>query len=289
VTREVPGAMINRNLFTQVNQDSGSLTSATTVVHRFAEQGEYRGVLVDRRGVATGEFSISVGEEKRPEHQEEGGHEAAFPASVQVDLTSLQASSLGAAGHASSSASGDDDGCGCDDEEEGQGGTMRVAPQGYAVFNVPAGAAGGYAVELYKSGESGRGKKEFDSRALGESDMLAVVLLRPGTYSVTNASNGTKANLKVAYPEKAPGLLEPVKVVCAADGIRPNDIRVHPTQGLVFSFETPSRVKIDLVAPEDRARPSAPAAPPKAASQGTTTAKKHSRRLQLYPRRLVRH
>jgi hypothetical protein len=282
VTREMPGAMINRNLFTQVNQDSGSLTSATTVVHRFAEQGEYTGVLIDRRGVATSEFSISVGEEKRPEPQE-GGHEAPFATSVQVDLTSLQTSSLRAVGQASS-ASGDD-GCGCDDE--GQSGTMRVAPEGYAVFKVPAGAAGGYAVELYKSGESGRGKKVFDSRALGASDMLAVVLLRPGTYSVTNASNGTKADLKVAYPEKASGLLEPVKVVCAADGIRPNAFRVHPTQGLVFSFETPSRVKIDLVAPEDRARPSAPAPPPKAASQGT--AKKHSRRLQLYPRRLVRH
>ncbi len=158
MTREVPGAMINGNLFTQVNQDSGSLTSATTVVHRFAEQGEYRGVLIDRRGVATGEFSIIVGEEKRPEHQE-GGHEAALPTSVQVDLTGLQASSLSAVGQAGY-ASGDD-GCGCDDE--GQTGTMRVAPGGYAVFKVPAGAAGGYAVELYKSGESGRGKKVFDS------------------------------------------------------------------------------------------------------------------------------
>jgi hypothetical protein len=273
--------MINRNLFTQVNQDSGSLTSATTVVHRFAEQGEYRGVLIDRRGVATGEFSISVGVEKRPEHQE-GGHEAALPTSVQVDLTSLQASYPSGVDQASS-ASGDD-GCGCD---EGQSGTMRVGPEGYAVFKVPAGAAGGYAVELYKSGESGRGKKVFDSRALGARDMLAVVLLRPGTYSVTNASNGTKADLKVAYPEKAPGLLEPVKVVCAADGIRPNAIRVHPTQGLAFNFETPSRLKIDLVAPEDRARSSAPAAPPKAASQGT--AKKHGRRLQLFPRRPARN
>ena len=45
-----------------------------------------------------------------------------------------------------------------------------------------------------------------------------------------------------------------MKVICAADGINPNAIKVHPTQGLVFSFETPSRVKIDLVTPEDRAR-----------------------------------
>lgn len=203
MTREVPGAMINRNLLTQVNQDSGSLTSATTAVHKFDEQGGYKGVIINRRGVVTGEFSISVGEEKGPEHQE-GGHEAAFPTSVQVDLTGLQTSSLSAAGQAGS-ASGDD-GCGCD---EGQSGTMRVAPEGYAVFKVPAGAAGGYAVELYKSGESGKGKKVFDSRALGASDMLAVVLLRPGTYSVTNASNGTKADLKVAYPEKAPGSSSP--------------------------------------------------------------------------------
>jgi len=272
--------MINRNLFTQVNQDSGSLTSATTVVHRFAEQGEYRGVLIDRRGVATAEFSISVGEEKRPGHQE-GADGATLPKSVQVDLASLQAPSLSTADQASSASA--EDGCGC--EDEGQDGPMRVASEGYAVFKVPAGAAGGYAVELYKSGESGRGKKVFDSRALGAGDTLAVVLLRPGTYSVTNASNGTKADLKIAYPGKATGLLEPVKVVCAADGIRPNAIRARPTQGLVFNFETPSRLKIDLVAPEDRTRPSAPSAPPKVASRGMA---KRGRRLRLFPRRPTR-
>jgi hypothetical protein len=276
--------MININLFTQVNQDSGSLTSATTVVHRFAERGEYRGVLIDGRGAAVGEFSISVGgEEGTTKEHREGARKAPLPMSVQVDLASLHASSLSAGGQASSAPDEECEGCG---DEGGQSGAMRVASEGYAVFKVPVGAAGGYAVELYKSGESGGGEKVFDSRALGRRDTLAVVLLRPGTYSVTNASNGTKAELKVAYPEKAPGLLEAVKVVCAADGIRPSVIRVHPTQGLVFSFETPSRVKIDLVSPEDRARPSAPAAPPRMAAKGT--AKRHGRRLHLYPRRAVR-
>ena len=47
-----------------------------------------------------------------------------------------------------------------------ESGAMRVASEGYAVFKVPAGAVGGYAVELYKLGEAGRGKKVFDSRAL---------------------------------------------------------------------------------------------------------------------------
>jgi len=282
--------MINRNLLTQVNQDSGSLSSATTVVHRFAEPGGYKGVLLGARG-AMGEFEISVGEGREKERMGPSeGHEhwseeaseerSTLPTKVEIDLTSLS----GAAVSAASSASSAPDGCeGCGDE--GEGGAFTVATGGYAVFKVPAGAAGGYAVELYKSGESGRGDKVFDSRALGRGDLLAVVLLRPGAYSVTNASNGTKAELRVAYPEKLPRLLEPVKVTCAAGAISPAVIKAQPTQGLVFSFETPSRVKIELVAPDDRPRPSAPAAAP---SRAAAPAKKHSRRLQLAPRHQAR-
>jgi hypothetical protein len=275
-------AMINRNLVTQVNQDSGSLSSATTAVHKFSEDGEYKGVLLDARGAAIGEFAITVGGGKEKErmgpsegheHWREEASEESLPTKVEVDLTSLN-------GAAASSASSE----GCEDcEGEGEGGGFTVASGGYAVFKVPAGAAGGYAVELYKSAESGRGDKVFDSRALGKSDLLAVVLLRPGAYSVTNAANGTKAELRVAYPEKLPRLLEAVKVTCAASAISPAAIKVQPTQGLVFSFETPSRVKIELVAPDDRPKPSVPVAPPRAAVAGAAR-KKHSRRLQLAPR-----
>ena len=269
-------ATINRNLITQVNQDSGLLTSATTVVHRFGEgeHGGFKGVLYDRRAVAVGEFSITVGGDKseRSEKHEEG-HTGHLPMSVEVDLTSLHPT---AAGQESPTSSWED----CECEDEGVGGGLMVASEGYVVFKVPAGAAGGYAVELYKSAESGRGKKVFDSRALGRSDLLAVVLMRPGAYSVANASNGTKAELKVAYPEKPIGLMEPVKVTCGS-AIRPDVISVQPTQGLVFSFETPSRIKIVLVTPEDRASPVAPKASPSRASQG---AAKYSRRLQLWPR-----
>jgi hypothetical protein len=269
-------AIINRNLITQVDQDSGMLTSATTVVHKFGEgeHGGYKGVLYDRRAVAVGEFSISVGGDE-PERSEEhkGGNTGHLPMSVEVDLTNLHPT---AAGQESPTSGWED----CECEDEGVGGPLMVASEGYAVFKVPAGAAGGYAVELYKSAESGRGKKVFDSRALGRGDLLAVVLMRPGAYSVTNATNGTKAELKVAYPEKPLGLMEPVKVTCGS-AIRPDVISVQPTQGLVFSFETPSRIKILLVTPEDRARPVAPKAPPSRASQG---AARHSRRLQLWPR-----
>jgi hypothetical protein len=272
-------AMINRNLITQVNQDSGSLTSATTAVHKFGEgeHGEYKGVLYGRRGVAVGEFSISVGgDEPKSEKHEEGCAGQNLPMSVEIDLTGLHPTAASAAGQGSPSSDWEE--CGC--EDAGAGGGLMVASGGYAVFRVPAGAAGGYAVELYKAAESGRGDKVFDSRTLGRSDLLAVVLLRPGAYSVTNASNGTKAELKVAYPEKIPGLMEPVKVTCSEGAISPAAIKVHPTQGLVFSFETPSRVKIELVALEDRPRPSAPPA----TTSKSAGAKKHSRRLQLIPR-----
>jgi len=269
-------AIINRNLITQVNQDSGSLTSATTVVHRFGkgEHGEYKGVLFDRRAVAVGEFSIGVGGDEPKSEKNEGSYTGQhLPMSVEVNLTSLHPT---AASQGSPTSSWEE----CECEDEGAGGGLNVASEGYVVFKVPAGVAGGYAVELYKSAASGRGEKVFDSRALGRSDLLAVVLLRPGAYSVTNASNGTKAELKVAYPEKPLGLLEPVKVTCGSS-ISPAAIKVQPTQGLVFSFETPSRVKIALVTPEDRAKSVAPKAPPSRASQG---AAKHSRRLQVWPR-----
>jgi len=64
------------------------------------------------------------------------------------------------------------------------------------LFKVPAGAAGGYAVELYKSGESGRGKKVFDSRALGAGDTLAVG--KPVRFSV-KLTRETRATRSMMY------------------------------------------------------------------------------------------
>lgn len=260
--------MINRNVLTQVNQDSGSLTFATTVAHKFTEGGQYKGLLY-RRGNAVAQFAMSVGGKGGPDGSAES---ATLPSKVDVDLTSLEMPNA-------VSAPADD--CGCCGEEES--GDYAVAEGGYAVFRVPAGAAGGYAVELYKAAETGRGEKVFDSRALDKDDILAVVLLRPGTYSVANVRGSAKAELKVAYPEKIPKLLEPVKISCAGDKIRPEEIKVYPTQGIVFSFEGPSQIKIDLVKPDDRprgntARSSAEVPP------GHTGAKKHSRRLQLMSR-----
>jgi hypothetical protein len=276
--------IINRNLIDQVNQDSGSLTAATTVVHKFSEPGEYHGVLLYSHGTVIRQFEISVGgeeeraptaygeetkmgslrrgkEERREEKEEEQEEEIGerhgrthqrLPAKADIDLLDLHLPK------AADGTAGD--------------GSFKIRAGGYAVFRVPAGAGGGYAVEVYKAGEEGFGAKTFDSRELVENDMLAMVLLRPGTYSVTNVPNGAKAELKVAYPENIPRLMQPVKIRCTKDAILPNTIRVQPMQGLVFNFDTPSRVKIELVTPEDRPRRPALTRHAPVARQGGTTA-----------------
>jgi hypothetical protein len=280
---------INSNIFTQVNQDSGSLTAATTVVHRFAEPGEYRGILryaSKGSGVIT-EFTIVVGGAGRHRHhhhhdddcgdhtesdsqvgtasQGGGGTDASGGGGgatqqqeltkVDIDLRALQMAGQGAT-TTSGTMTDEQDGC-CDDcgDSSDGGGPFELGIGGYAVFSVPAGAGGGYVVEVYKAGGAGLGSKVFDNRELKESDILALILLRPGVYSMANSLNGAKAELTVGYPEASLGQMEPVKVACTKDAISPDKIKVRSTQGMVFSFETPSRIKVELVTPEDRPRP----------------------------------
>jgi hypothetical protein len=252
--------MINRSALNQVGSDSGSLTSSATVAHRFPEAGEYRGLL-HTRGQAVREFTVSVRkgrEATAPDIAPEGAPQLT---KVDVNLRHLYMPMRAA---------------------DGDSGTthFELDVGGYAVFRVPAGTMGGYAVEVYKMTAKGFGDKVFDSRELNEEDLFAAVILRPGSYSVANAIGGTKAELTVAYPEKIPKQLEPVKVKFTKDAIVPAKIRIHCTQGLVFSFGTPSRVKIELVTPEDRPPRTRPSRP----SSSAGTRKKVARRLRITPR-----
>jgi hypothetical protein len=241
-------ATINRSAIGALGSDSGSLTSSTTVAHKFAEPGEYHG-LVHIRGVATRSFTISVKAARQPA----GDVGAAQLSKVDINLRALHMPMQAAS-------------------------SFELAAGGYAVFRVPAGAVGGYAVEVFSSAEKGPGPKVFDSRELGEEDLLATVLLRPGLYSVENAVDGAKAELTVLYPENTPKQPEPMKVK-VSNGFTPSKIKLHPTQGLIFGFESASRIKISLVTPEDR--PPRPR-PHHAASR---SGKKTTRQLRIMPRR----
>ena len=100
------------------------------------------------------------------------------------------------------------------------------------------------------------GKVIFDSRKLSENDYFVATPLRPGTYNITNVGTKAKAELVVAYPEigKIPKQPQATKVECSQNAITPGKIKINPTESLMFSFKTPSRIKIELVKPEDRPR-----------------------------------
>lgn len=248
-------AGINRNFLTQTNSDNASLTSMTTVAHRFPDSGEYRGV-VHFKGGPVGSFRIGV---TKPPSATAGSN---------VKLTKVEVN-LRALHLARGSATAES--------------RYELDTGGYAVFRVPAGTGGGYAVEIHRSTESGEGPKVFDSRELGVDDLLAVVVIRPGAYSIectTDGTRKTKAGLTVTYPDKALKPLDPLKLKCGKEGISSESLKVQPMQGLVFSFDSPTRVKIELVAPDDRPRTPRRKQAPRATGQ-----KRVTRRLMMVQRR----
>lgn len=217
---------INRELFSQVNTDSGSLSMMSSIVHRFSEPGEYEGVVMKGAGgLIARQFTISVvGEDPATQVATRAQTPFSQPGQVTIDLKSTMPDRF-------------------------------VLNAGrYAVFYVSSGI-GGYAIQVSKHGKDGSQKNVFDSRELKDADILSVTVIRPGTYTVTNTLNNARAELVVNYPEpgKAQRNASPVRVECTATNqILPDRISINPGQGLVFTFKTPSRIKIDLVRAEDR-------------------------------------
>lgn len=214
------------NLFTQIGLDSGSLTMLASVVHTFPEAGEYRGA------VHLGEKVESVFYIK--------ADKSSPVAQVNIDLVSLTTPPAQGTG------------CCCPESKEVQN-QFVVNPKGYAVFHVSAGA-GGYYVHMRKADED-QNQKIFDSRKLEEGDIYSAVILRPGRYSVTNALGKTAAGeLTIPYPSvgktgyRPPA---PVRVEVGEKGLEPRKIEAHPGQGILFHFKQPSRIKIELVKPDD--------------------------------------
>lgn len=245
--------MINRFIFSQANVDSGSLTVLASVVHRFSESGTYFGKI--RRGEnEVGQFKILVGQ--APTMQ----------SSVKIDLRTLETPLSEQSKNAE---------CSC----------FTLSPGGYALFFVSTGA-GGYSIEITKS-ENG-GKKTFDNRELTSQDMFVASLLRPGTYRITNTLTKAEAELKIVYPQigKTPRQSQSVQVECTEKAINPAKISVNPGQGVIFNFKVPSRIKVELVAPEDKPKQTSPEnqmAQGKTEQEAELPAKKSKRRLRLNP------
>jgi hypothetical protein len=210
---------IDRNMFTQVDRDSGSLTMLSYIVHSFGEPGEYRGTVHGQGRQAV--FYVTVDKESPV-------------AQVDIDLAALM------------DPAGDEE-CGGRSKNH-----FTVNPRGYAVFSV-SGGPGGYNFRIRQALDD-LDTPVFDSQKLGKGDYFAATILRPGRYSVTNVHTKARTELVVPYlvrGEKKYQPPGPLRVRSNGDYFEQKEMRLMPAQGLVFECEGPSRFKIKLEEPDD--------------------------------------
>ncbi len=228
-------ASINHHLFNELPLDSGSLTMACSVVHNFAEPGNYACSVISGDRVVS-RFHIDVNERYEAKH-------------LTIDI----------AGKRSVSAKSCDCGSEAADSDH-----LEINPKGWVVFYVSRGA-GGFAVKADGKLLGDREKKStFDTRKLQASDMFTVSLLRPGTHAVTS-STGAKGKITVSYPGTKKGQLfnkaKPAEIRCLDNTFEPKDVSLEAAQGLIFRVESKggSRIRIELSKGDDGPKKEGPA------------------------------
>lgn len=210
----------NLALFTQTDVDSSALTVHVAVGHAFREPGHYTGSIL--RGKETvGSFALEVD---------------AACSDMQADID-LAAGASYAPGTAARQMESD-----CDP-------ALRVSPGGMVLFHVGSGP-GGLAARVGPVDEKLAGAA-FDTRKLGADDIIAVTLLRPGTYEATFGHG--KAKLQVAYPDRKAGIrrMDPMVFEASEEGLKPDGAELQPTQGQLYRLSSGGRLRIALVEPDD--------------------------------------
>jgi hypothetical protein len=226
---------INRFLFSQTTIDSGSLTPHCTLVCKFTDPGEYQGIIMKGSAITT-RFKLNVNEERsfnnvsslsmtnsKEDSQLSNESKQVNDTSNQINIDLSNIISI-----------------------------YTLKKGDYAVFYVSTGA-GGYSIEIYRS-EKGSQIKTFDSKELKDGVIFSAMIIRPGTYLITNTVNGAKADLVINYPElgRMKKILVPINLESNTKEIVPNKINIDPSQGLIFKINTLSRIRIELTKPEDR-------------------------------------
>ncbi|MEJ5292422.1 MAG: hypothetical protein WHS82_02405 [Candidatus Methanosuratincola sp.] len=138
-----------------------------------------------------------------------------------------------------------------------------VSPETYVVFSAPC-DPGGLSVAVWRA-VGGAKSAVFDSRMLGEGDIFAATLLRPGTYS---ASNQYGAKCAISLTRAAKGLARQVigkrvrlssraecqRVDCTRESFAPDKVSAETSQPILFAVRTKEpclRIKVTLEASED--------------------------------------
>jgi len=237
-------ANMNYQILNQVNFDSGSISVLSSVIHKFSEPELYIGS-VHRGKDVVGRFRIEVKNtlvaKSKPNQSEKEASSAEkilsiSKSQVHIDLKRLDVP--------------------IDRHLENEiHNRYELVKDSYAVFYVSSGH-GEYSVELCRIGKDSKPIIEFNSRILQKNDLFNAIIMRPGIYSVKNTKNNAEGELTVAYPErgKLPREQQPVSIECNKQFV-PGKIEINPTQGLVFNFKVPSRIKIELIKLDEKFDP----------------------------------
>ena len=231
---------LDRNLFTQIGLDSASLTMLGSVVHSFSQAGDYRAVVHEGPKVLAA-FAIR-------------SDAASSNAQATIDLATL--TSVPDPSHP--------EGCQCCAKGAKDVGQREfvVNPRGFVLFHVSRGA-GGYYVHARRA-DAEQEDKGYDSRSLVPGDVFTAIVLRPGSYTMTNSLTGAKGELVVTYPKPGekryrPGA--PVRVICHEKGLEPDRVKIGPGQGVIFESRVPARIQIKLEKPDDGPKTKEPRSP----------------------------
>ena len=226
---------INRFLFSQTTIDSGSLTPHSTLVCKFTDPGEYQGIIMKGSGIVS-RFKLNVLDER--------------PSSRLSSLSTINSKETSQLTDVNKQVSDTSNQINIDLSNIMSTYTLRKGD--YAVFYVSTGA-GGYSIEIYRF-EKGSQIKTFDSKELKDGVIFSAMVIRPGTYLITNTINDAKTELVINYPElgKMKKILIPINIESNTKEIVPNKINIDPSQGLIFRINTLSRIRIELTKPEDR-------------------------------------
>ena len=220
---------INLQAFTQ-EVDSGSLGMPGMVIHRFDQPGDYQiriyqGDRLDR----TVRLKVNKGFTARQ---------------LNIDLATEQQMNKTRIG----------EGCPCkeedDDHKHHPPRELELASQGHIVFYVSHGL-GGHWVSVRMSAE--KPVNSFDSRELGNGDIFVANLIRPGTYSLTNVLSNVKGNIVVSYPQVGKTRYTPPEplTIDSIQTFAQEPIKLQPGQGQIYRIKDKSRIKIQLVKPDD--------------------------------------
>jgi len=226
-------ARINRQFLEQTSFDSSSPGELGVVVHQFDRPGEY--VVTCREGK-------EIIDERRLSVTDEPLKAAPGPNQVAINF------GRNLRGFASSR-TGQSEGAQAREQDQRQ----VLAANGFATFST-SDTSGDYEVTVELADGKGKKRELFNNRRLESNDTFAVTLVRPGKYSVENTIAKAKGEITVAYPKiekrryRPPS---PISVQCTKRGFEPSSVDLKPAQGIIFRFDIPSRIKIDLVKPDD--------------------------------------